>query len=139
MGGSGGHGAPGGPTVQPGVRMQGVEPMEINAGQYYLRALRHDERVDDLPAICEHDPAADAGYVERRTVGWAGEDLFSWAVCAQTDVDLLAQVDCVVGDGVARVTGWARPGRDGAEQALREGSAAVRGFAEGYLGLTVAD
>ena len=28
-----------------------MEPVEINAGSWYLRALRADERIDDRPAV----------------------------------------------------------------------------------------
>jgi hypothetical protein len=28
-----------------------LEPVEINAGQWYLRGLRADSRVDDRPAL----------------------------------------------------------------------------------------
>ena len=36
-----------------------MEPIEINAGAWYLRALRADERVDDRPALLAmaQDPA----------------------------------------------------------------------------------
>jgi len=116
-----------------------MDPVEINAGRFYLRALRHDGRVDDLPAVREFEPGAGPEYVERRDAGWAAGELYSWAVCAQTDVELLAEVDCVPVDGGARVTGFVRPGSADAEDALAEGTAAVRRFTEGHLGLTVLD
>ena len=45
-----------------------MEPVEINAGTWYLRALRADDRIDDRPGLAElgeNDP----GYVDRSTDG----------------------------------------------------------------------
>jgi len=41
-----------------------MEPVEINAGAWYLRALRADDRVDDRPALAELGET-DAHYVTR--------------------------------------------------------------------------
>jgi hypothetical protein len=30
-----------------------MEPVEINAGQWYLRALRADSRINDRPALAD--------------------------------------------------------------------------------------
>jgi len=46
-----------------------LEPVEINAGQWYLRGLRADSRIDDRPAL------ADLGVIDRtmsRTVPPSG-------------------------------------------------------------------
>ena len=113
-----------------------MEPVEINAGRFYLRALRGDERVDDLPALRELVPGADRDELARREAGWESEDLLSWAVCVQTDVELHALVEVEVPDpetGRAVLRGHAR--RTAEAGAVEEGSAAVRRFAEGALGL----
>ncbi|MGI5221245.1 hypothetical protein [Nocardia sp. CA-290969] len=108
-----------------------MEPIEINAGQWYLRALRADERIDDRPALVDVG-ITDAGYVARRNAQWVAESHFSWAVCEPTTAELVAEIVVEPGaDGVARVSGRARPGR---EQALAAGVRAVCGFVEGALG-----
>ena len=47
-----------------------MEPVEINNGTWYLRALRYDDRVDDRPALADlgesdldyvHDAEDDVG------------------------------------------------------------------------------
>lgn len=110
-----------------------VEPVEVNAGAWYLRALRADERVDDRPALADGG-IDDAGYVARRTAQWLSDEHYSWAVCEPTTGELLAEVGLTPSGSTTTLTGWARRGH---EDALRTGSAAVRRFAEGALGLTV--
>ena len=111
-----------------------MEPIEINAGSWYMRALRSDERVDDQPALADGG-ITDPGYIARRSRGWETETVYSWAVCEPTTGELLAEVILTPApDGTAELTGWARPGR---ETALADGSAAARRFAEGGLGLTL--
>lgn len=111
-----------------------MEPIEINAGSWYLRALRADERVDDRPALRDGG-VADPGYVAERARQWEIEEHFSWAVCEPTTGELLAEVGLTPdggGDGV--LSGWAR---DGHADALATANDAVRRFAEGALGLAV--
>lgn len=111
-----------------------MEPIEVNAGRWYLRALRFDERVDDRPALADGG-IDDAAYIGRRTGQWADETHFSWAVCEPTTGELLAEVGVTPApDNTAVVTGWARPGHDDALTAATE---SVRRFAEGALGLAV--
>lgn len=112
-----------------------MEPIEINAGSWYLRALRADERVDDRPALRDGG-IDDAGYVAERRRQWATDEHYSWAVCEPTTGELLAEV-VLSSDGV--LSGWARPGHDGAVGALADGTDAVRRFAEGALGLAVTE
>ena len=83
-----------------------MEPIEVNAGAWYLRALRADERVDDRPALLElaADPATGlarrrvtdlAGaleHVAQRARGWAGGSLCSWAVCEPSTGEMLGEV-----------------------------------------------
>jgi RimJ/RimL family protein N-acetyltransferase len=109
-----------------------MEPVEINAGQFYLRRLRADDRIDDRQAIVESfaDPelrrwadglvvpdlaAADA-YIARRVEDWAADRRCSWAVADQLDVGLVGVVELRLTDprtGVADASCWTRPGARG--------------------------
>lgn len=104
-----------------------MEPVEINAGAWYLRALRADNRVDDRPALAdlgEHDDE----HVARRSAQWDTDALYSWAVCEPTTGELLAEVtlDPATGD----ISQRARPGH---AQAAQTGADAVRRFADAML------
>ncbi len=105
-----------------------MEPVEINAGNWYLRALRADDRVDDRPALAdlgEHD----GDHVERLGAQWAAGTLYSWAVCEPTTGELLAEVTL---DPATR--SLAVRARAGHEQAGRAGADAVARFADAMLG-----
>jgi len=68
-----------------------LEPVEINAGQWYLRALRADGRIDDRPALTDlgiHDP----DHVAHSNAEWAADTRYSWAVCETTTGELLAEM-----------------------------------------------
>lgn len=110
-----------------------MEPIEINAGSWYLRALRADERVDDRPALRDGG-VTDPDYVADRARQWETEEHFSWAVCEPTTGELLAEVGLTPGGADGALSGWARAGHDDALAAAAE---AVRRFAEGALGLAV--
>lgn len=85
-----------------------MEPIEINAGAWYLRALRADERVDDRPALLAMaaDPDARRFTGLRRVVnletagervaasarGWAEDSHYGWAVCEPSTGEMLAEV-----------------------------------------------
>jgi hypothetical protein len=72
-----------------------VEPVEINAGEYYLRAFRRDDRINDVPAVVTafaddetrrymprmglHNEAAAEIFVEYLTHGWVYEQRVSCA------------------------------------------------------------
>jgi RimJ/RimL family protein N-acetyltransferase len=88
-----------------------VEPVEINAGAYYLRQLRADDRVDDRPALV--DAFADVGlrrwvtrwridsfaeateYVASRAEEWSSGERCSWAVAEPVSGALLGEVDLI--------------------------------------------
>ncbi|MFQ6328809.1 MULTISPECIES: hypothetical protein [unclassified Nocardia] len=109
-----------------------MEPVEINAGTWYLRALRADERIDDRPALAEGG-IDDPDYVSLRTTQWDNETHYSWAVCEPTTAEMVAEIGVTPGtDDTADITGWARPGY---EAALESGLTSVRRFVEGGLGL----
>lgn len=101
-----------------------MEPVEINAGAWYLRALRADNRIDDRPALAELGQT-DADYVEKRTGQWESDATYSWAVCEPTTGELLAEVTL---DPLTGLIGLrALPDHGDAAQAAGD---AVRRFAE---------
>ncbi|MDG4664213.1 hypothetical protein [Mycobacterium sp. 236(2023)] len=105
-----------------------MEPVEINAGAWYLRALRADDRVDDRPALGELGEQR-LDYVETSAAHWDSETLFTWAVCEPTTGELLAEVTL---DPATRVVATrARPGHD---DAAATGADAVARFADAMLG-----
>lgn len=108
-----------------------MDPVEINAGAWYLRALRADERIDDRPALAELGET-DPDYVTRRTAQWADETGYSWAVCEPTTGELLAEV--TIDPAGATLSTRARPGHG---DAAAVAAAAVRRFAAAALNLTV--
>ncbi|MFC8933386.1 hypothetical protein [Rhodococcus sp. NPDC057135] len=112
-----------------------MEPIEINAGGWYLRALRADERVDDRPALADGG-ITDPEYVSQRSVQWHENSVYSWAVCQPNTGELLAEVVLTPLDSTALLTGWAR---DGHTEALATAAEAVTRFAEGALGLVVVE
>lgn len=108
-----------------------MDPVEINAGTWYLRALRADERIDDRPALADLGET-DPDYVARCTAGWASETGFTWAVCEPTTGELLAEV--TVDPRSATLSTRARPGH---AEAASVAATAVRRFAAAALNLTV--
>ncbi|AGT91890.1 hypothetical protein ACH49M_11590 [Rhodococcus qingshengii] len=112
-----------------------MEPIEINAGGWYLRALRADERVDDRPALADGG-ITDPDYVSQRSAQWHENSVYSWAVCQPNTGELLAEVVLTPLDSTALLTGWAR---DGHTEALTTAADAVTRFAEGALGLVVVE
>ncbi len=88
-----------------------MEPVEINAGAYYLRQLRADDRLDDRPALVaafadpdlrrwvtrwridDLDMAAE--YVARRSDEWAAGERCSWGVAEPASGALLGEVDLI--------------------------------------------
>ena len=104
-----------------------MEPVEINAGAWYLRALRADERVDDRPALADLGETR-ADHVDQAAAQWDSETLFTWAVCEPATGELLAEVTL---DPASReVAVRSRPGHD---QAGRTGAEAVARFAQAML------
>lgn len=104
-----------------------MEPVEINAGAWYLRALRADDRVDDRPALADLGEQR-ADHVDQAAAGWESETLFTWAVCEPTTGELLAEV--TLEPTTRAVATRARPGH---EQAAQTGAEAVGRFADAML------
>lgn len=129
-----------------------MEPVEINAGAWYLRPLRADDRIDDRPAvlascrdaeICRwrHRPPPDTAgvdaYIRRRARDWARDERLSWAVCAPTTGEMLGEVELAaldLGMGTADVTCWALAAARGQGMITTAVSAVLR-FGFGGLGL----
>lgn len=130
-----------------------MEPVEINAGAYYLRQLRADALVDDRPAVLAAfadpqirqwvpgydvpDLAAASRYVAMRAEQWRSDQRYSWAVAdpltgnalgevGLTDVDLVA--------GTAQANCWAHPAHRGRGVVVTALTAVLR-FGFGALGL----
>jgi RimJ/RimL family protein N-acetyltransferase len=130
-----------------------VDAVEINAGAYYLRQLRADDRIDDRPALVaaftdaelrywvtrfQIDDTADATwYVARREAEWAQDVRCSWAVAENTTGLLvgevgLAQLD--LSEGTAEAACWVAAGQRGKGVASTALGAALR-FGFGALAL----
>ncbi|MGX9790250.1 hypothetical protein [Mycobacterium sp. MMS18-G62] len=101
-----------------------MEPIEINAGAWYLRAPRQDELIDDRPALAalgETEP----DYVTRCNALWLSDRSYTWAICEPTTGEMLAEVTLYPASGQIRLR--ACPGHDAAAQAAGD---AVRRFAD---------
>lgn len=81
--------------------------MELNGGRFYLRPLHDDDRIDDRPALSYITDAPDE-LIAKARAGWASESVFTWAVCEQTNVEMLA---LAVYDGNITVTPVGDPQR----------------------------
>jgi hypothetical protein len=66
-----------------------VEPVEINAGSWYLRAPRDDDLIDDRPALADLGET-DPDYVTHCSARWTSDTGYTWAVCEPTTGELLA-------------------------------------------------
>lgn len=133
--------------------MAAMEPVEINAGDYYLRQLRADPRLDDRPALLEAfgdethrrwvphivlttlDEAGE--YVAWRATQWDRGERCSWAVAEPTTGDLAGEVglkDLDFAEGSAEASVWVHPAFRGRGVAVTTLGAALR-FGFGALDL----
>ncbi|MGV9824511.1 hypothetical protein [Gordonia sp. NPDC003429] len=131
-----------------------MEPVEINAGSWYLRGLRADDRLSDAAALAELGVDDPARYVASSDAGWRDETTFTWAVCVPTTGELIALIGLTPAadatksgaaqsdaapsgteeSGAAVLSGCCRAG--GAD-AMTAAVAPVSRFAAGALGLSV--
>jgi RimJ/RimL family protein N-acetyltransferase len=130
-----------------------VEPVEINAGAYYLRQLRADRHLDDRPRLMEAfaDPThrryvlnyrlrtldEATEYIALRAAQWAGDERCSWAIAEPTTGHLLGEVglrELDLPHGYAEASVWVHPSARGRGVATTALNAALR-FAFGGLGL----
>ncbi|MCF8590300.1 hypothetical protein [Gordonia liuliyuniae] len=111
-----------------------MEPVEVFAGAWYLRALRDDDRLSDVPALALFDVDDPAAYIRAANDGWADESRFVWAVCVPTTGETVALIAVrATGATTADLVGVAR---DGYDDALADAVGPVTRFASGALGLT---
>ncbi|MEV6901292.1 GNAT family N-acetyltransferase [Amycolatopsis sp. NPDC051372] len=130
-----------------------MEPVEINAGAYYLRQLRADRHLDDRAALLEAfadpehkryvlnyrlrtlDEATE--YIALRTAQWSCDERCSWAVAEPTTGRLLGEVglrDLDLTFDTAEASVWTHPTERGKGVASTALSAALR-YGFGGLGL----
>ena len=100
-----------------------MDPIEINAGAWYLRALRADKLMDDRPALADLGVGA-PDYVAQCAAGWEKDVRYTWAVCEPTTGELLAEV--TLNPATGSVATRARVGHD---DAARTAADAVGRFA----------
>ncbi len=108
-----------------------MKPVEINNGQWYLRALRCDDRVDDRPALADLGET-NLDYIDNAEDAWESDTRYTWAVCESTTGELLAEI--TLDPSTALMESRARPGHQDAA-AISEDT--VRRYAEEVLGLRV--
>lgn len=108
-----------------------MDPVEINAGAWYLRAPRDDDLIDDGPALAAMGET-DAGYIARCRARWASDTAYTWAVCEPTTGEMLAEITLDPGAALLRTRF-----RDGYADAAAIAEQSVRRFATAMLGLTV--
>jgi hypothetical protein len=108
-----------------------VEPVEINAGAWYLRAPRDDDLIDDGPALTELGET-DPDYVTQCSAHWASDTRYTWAVCEPTTGEMLAEVTLDPVSATMRTRA-----RDGHADAAAIAEQSVRRFAGAMLGITV--
>lgn len=125
-----------------------MTPVEINAGAWYLRALRADDRLSDLPALTDLALADPAGYLAQVL---AADDAHPaaapesdadparaavrcvWAVCIPATGELAAVIGVRGTPEQSELRGLHRPGLGAA---LTESAPAVLRYAQQGLGLT---
>ncbi|MCL0119554.1 hypothetical protein [Corynebacterium pygosceleis] len=126
-----------------------MEPMEINGGRFYARPLHDDDRIDDRPALGEvFGRPVDPDFVEGARADWASDTVYTWAVCEQTSVSMLALATLTLhGDGGASldVRRAGDPGRmlpndpalppKSVGDGVIEGRGTIERWAHGYCGL----
>ena len=111
-----------------------MQAVEINAGTWYLRALRADERITDVPALTALGVSEPEQYVRQAADGWENESEFVWAICIPTTGELIALIGVQVVGSAAQLWGQAA---DGYDEALEAARGPVTRFAQGALGLSI--
>lgn len=128
-----------------------MDPVEINAGSFYLREMRADDHIDDRLALAEAfadsrlrrvaGPSEVDEYVARRAHEWAVDERCSWAIAQPQTGGLVGEV------ALARLTGdwreaevgcWVAPAWRGQGAASTSVAAALR-FGAGALGVVRAE
>ncbi|MGH3631623.1 MAG: GNAT family N-acetyltransferase, partial [Sciscionella sp.] len=130
----------------------GVQQVEINAGSYYLRALRADRFIDDRASIVAAlgDPDSvrwvsprantidEAGdYIALRAREWLIDRRYSWGIAEPSTGELLGEVglkNVKLAEGSAEVACWTVPRHRG-RGVMSTALWAALDFAFGGLGL----
>ncbi|MEJ5919986.1 MULTISPECIES: hypothetical protein [unclassified Corynebacterium] len=70
-----------------------MEPFDLNSGRFYLRQLRHDDRVDDAPVLSNiYGREISDEYFAQAEQDWSDGTVFRWALSEQTNIELVAEV-----------------------------------------------
>lgn len=116
-----------------------MEPIEINAGAYYLRQLRADDLLDDRTTLRANGFSDPDAHIAARAEGWRADTDYIWAIADPPTGALLGEVGLVaINDSTARTMCWVvadHPDKSIADTAL----AAVLRFGLGALGLRTID
>jgi hypothetical protein len=105
--------------------------VEINTGEWYLRGLRYDDRIDDRPALADLGEN-DLDYIDQATDDWADDSRYTWAVCIPSTGELIAEVALDPKSGFMESRG-----RPGFEDAAAIAEDTVRRYASEVLGIRV--
>lgn len=122
--------------------------MELNGGRFYARKLTSDNRIDDVPALSLILPDA-AQFIADATTAWREDTEYTWAICEQTSVELLALARLDPKQRTLEVV----PAGDPATQlpndpvlapktigdAVAEGRDTITRWAQGYLEISLTD
>ncbi|WP_367135229.1 GNAT family N-acetyltransferase [Saccharothrix sp. HUAS TT1] len=112
-----------------------MEAVEINAGEFYLRQLRADDRIDDRVALVggglHPDLAAAGGHIAERAEQWHSGEACSWAVCDQLTGTAVGEV---VLTRAGELSCWTTPDLRGRGIATHAAQAVLR-FGFGFLDL----
>lgn len=125
-----------------------MEPMDINGGRFYARKLNADDRINDIQALSMTlGKPVDADFVIRSHQAWEDDMEYTWAICEQTNVDMLALARLSpatstleilpVGDPFTQVPTDPMLSPVTIADAVEQGGATIRRWAQGFLGLTV--
>ncbi|MDO4928879.1 MAG: hypothetical protein Q3976_07460 [Corynebacterium sp.] len=77
-----------------------MDATEINGGRFYARPLHNDDRIDDAPALSNTTSDFD---ITTATAGWQADQAYTWAVCEQTRVEMIAFAHLDVASGVLEI------------------------------------
>lgn len=87
-----------------------MDPIEINAGTYYLRQLRADDLLDDSDTLRANGFPDPLAHIAARAHAWHADTGYAWAIAEPATGALLGEAGLVdVRDGTARAICWIAP------------------------------
>ena len=94
--------------------MVDMEPTEINGGRFYARPIHNDDRIDDRPALAALQNELGRKIDPERARDWnpdtsSGSSYAAWAVCEQTNVEMIAFAE--LNEGTLSITPIGDPQR----------------------------